>query len=105
MKPVLSLTAATVRIAALGTLLATAAWSPAMIDVYATGQDRPTQDNCSVHTLPATSSTAELPWFLRATAPVDSKAAATAHHEANENARATANQMTQSLKFIQNRGQ
>src|SRR4051794_38551498 len=91
-KQALSTTALSVRLAAIGTLLATAAWAPAA--VTANGQaDRAlsAKDNCTVRAVMPTSSSTELPWFLRATAPVDSKAAATAHHEANENARATAN--------------
>src|SRR5690348_13338027 len=107
MKPRLSVTAISVRIAALGALLGTAAWAPSAIDVHsAAGNQSPARDNCAVRVVePGTPSTAELPWFLRPAAPKASNAAVTSRTEADQNARATANQMSQSLKFIQNRGQ
>jgi hypothetical protein len=106
MKPVLSPTAVTARLMALGTLLATAAWSPAMVDLQGPAQARPGQDNCSVHALPAASSaTPEIPWFLRTPAPVKPDMATNARVQAEQSARTTASQMTQSLRFIENRGQ
>src|SRR5947208_1964776 len=108
MKSRLSVTAISVRLAALGALLGTAAWAPAAIGVHpATGNGLLNRDNCAVRTVsPESASTVELPWFLRATtAPAKSNAAATARAQADQNARTTANQMSQSLKFIQNKGQ
>jgi hypothetical protein len=107
MKPALSTTALSVRLAAIGTLLATAAWSPGAIN--ADGQaDRAlsAKDNCIVHAvLPSTGSSVELPWFLRSSAPVKPNMAASARVQAEQSARTTASQMAQSLRFIENRGQ
>jgi hypothetical protein len=98
MKPALSTTAIAVRLAALGGLLATAAWTPGTID--ANGQaDRmiSARDNCNVRLLGSTQvASPELPWFLKPVTP--------AQTERNKDAK-LAKAVGQEASFIENKGQ
>jgi hypothetical protein len=98
MKPALSTTAIAVRLAALGGLLATAAWTPGTID--ANGQaDRmiSARDNCNVRLLGSTQvASPELPWFLKPVTP--------ARTEQSKDAK-LAQAVGQQASFIENKGQ